>query len=62
MAAMSKLNALLVQAQLNWKDPAMNRRHLQSMISGAPGNFDLVVLPELLRPVSSVTPIFPTRT
>jgi len=46
MAAMSKLNALLVQAQLNWKDPAMNRRHLQSMISGERGNFDLVVLPE----------------
>jgi predicted amidohydrolase len=46
MAAMSKLNTLLVQAQLNWKDPAINRQHLQAMISSAAGNLDLVVLPE----------------
>jgi len=43
---MSTLNTLLVQAQLNWKDPAMNRRHLQSLISDAGGSPDLVVLPE----------------
>lgn len=43
---MNKLKTLLVQAQLNWKDPAVNRRHLHAMISREGGNFDLVVLPE----------------
>lgn len=40
------MKTLLLQAQLGWKDPARNREHLQSMISGEPGGFDLVVLPE----------------
>lgn len=40
------MKALLVQAQLGWKDPARNREHLQSMVTGAGGGFDLVVLPE----------------
>jgi len=43
---MNKLRTLLVQAQLGWKDPARNREHLQSMIAGESGEFDLVVLPE----------------
>ncbi len=43
---MSKLNALLVQAQLGWKEPARNREHLESLLSGAGGDFDLAVLPE----------------
>lgn len=40
------MKTLLLQAQLGWKDPARNREHLQSMISGESGGFDLVVLPE----------------
>jgi omega-amidase len=43
---MSTLKTLLVQAQLGWKDPARNREHLQSMISGEQGEIDLVVLTE----------------
>ena len=43
---MNKMRALLVQAQLCWKDPARNREHLQAMVSGIEGGFDLVVLPE----------------
>jgi predicted amidohydrolase len=44
--AMTTLNALLVQAQLGWKDPARNREHLESLVDAAGGDFDLVVLPE----------------
>src|SRR5210317_1740126 len=46
MCAMSKLNALLVQAQLGWKDPSRNRHHLQSLLAAAEGDFDLAVFPE----------------
>jgi len=43
---MSTLNTLLVQARLDWKDPARNREHLESMIPADQGNIDLIVLPE----------------
>jgi predicted amidohydrolase len=43
---MNNMRALLVQAQLGWKNPASNREHLQSMVSRAGNEFDLVVLPE----------------
>jgi predicted amidohydrolase len=43
---MSILKTLLVQAQLGWKDPARNREHLESLVRGVGGNFDLAVLPE----------------
>ena len=43
---MSNLNALLVQAQLGWKEPAANRNHIASLLDSAPAAFDLVVLPE----------------
>jgi omega-amidase len=46
MDAMSRLNTLLVQAQLGWKDPARNRQHLQAAVSQVEGDFDLVVFPE----------------
>ena len=43
---MNNLKALLVQAQLGWKEPARNRQHLQTLVERAEGEFDLVVLPE----------------
>jgi len=43
---MTILRALLVQAQLSWKHPARNREHLQQLVTAAPGEFDLAVLPE----------------
>jgi predicted amidohydrolase len=43
---MTKLNTLLVQAQLCWKDPQRNREHLEKLVEAAPANLDLVVLPE----------------
>lgn len=43
---MNKMNVLLVQAQLRWKDPARNREHLESLLSPAAGDCDLAVLPE----------------
>jgi predicted amidohydrolase len=43
---MSTLKALLVQAQLGWKDPARNRDHLESLLADSEGDFDLAVLPE----------------
>lgn len=43
---MSKLDTLLVQAQLCWKDPARNRDHLQTKLSQVDDDFDLVVFPE----------------
>jgi omega-amidase len=46
MQGMNNMKALLVQAQLGWKDPASNRDHLQSMVSRTEEAFDLVVLPE----------------
>lgn len=42
---MSTLKALLVQAQLRWKDPARNREHLAGLLA-ASGGCDLAVLPE----------------
>jgi predicted amidohydrolase len=42
---MNKLNVLLAQAQLRWKDPARNRDHLESLLA-ASGDCDLAVLPE----------------
>ena len=35
---MNNLKTLLVQAQLGWKDPANNRKHLSSMIAQASGD------------------------
>lgn len=46
MSGMSDLRALLVQAQLRWKNPDQNRQHLQKMVEGVDGVFDLVVIPE----------------
>jgi omega-amidase len=43
---MNNMRALLVQAQLGWKDPARNREHLQAMVARIKGGFDLAVLPE----------------
>lgn len=43
---MSTLNAVLVQAQLGWRDPSKNRDHLRSLLSGVEGDFDLAVFPE----------------
>jgi predicted amidohydrolase len=43
---MNSLNALLVQAQLRWKEPAENRAHLESLIADEGAGADLVVLPE----------------
>jgi predicted amidohydrolase len=44
---MSKLNALLVQAQIQWKDPAENRHHLQSLVErNLSDDTNLIVFPE----------------
>ena len=44
---MSKLNALLVQAQIQWKDPAENRLHLQSLVEqNFSDDTNLIVFPE----------------
>lgn len=43
---MTTLDTLLVQAQLRWKAPEQNRRHLEQLVCAAPGDPDLVVLPE----------------
>jgi predicted amidohydrolase len=43
---MIRLNALLVQAQLDWKDPKHNRDHLESLLVDFDGDADLAVLPE----------------
>ena len=43
---MSKLNVLLVQAQLGWKDPSSNRNHIAGLLDSTPPDFDLAVLPE----------------
>jgi predicted amidohydrolase len=43
---MDALKTLLVQARLSWKEPERNRAHLQALVDGAEGDFDLVVLPE----------------
>ncbi len=43
---METLRTLLVQAQLGWKHPEENRKHLESLIAAAAGPFDLAVLPE----------------
>lgn len=44
---MSKLNALLVQARIRWKDPAENRHHLESILKSHQGDPpDLIVFPE----------------
>lgn len=40
------MKTLLVQAKLDWKDPAHNREHLQSLVDAEQGQMDLVVLPE----------------
>ncbi len=41
-----QLRVLLVQARLGWKQPEENRAHLETLIEGAKGDFDLAVLPE----------------
>jgi omega-amidase len=43
---MSTLKTLLVQAQLRWKEPQRNREHLEELVTSAPGDLDLAVLPE----------------
>jgi predicted amidohydrolase len=44
---MSKLDALLVQARIQWKDPAENRHHLQSLVEAHVSDpTDLIVFPE----------------
>lgn len=43
---MDTLNILLVQAQLDWKDPASNRQHLAGLMRAAEPGFNLAVLPE----------------
>ncbi len=43
---MDTLNALLVQAQLRWRDPARNREHLEGLIDAAAEGCDLAILPE----------------
>jgi predicted amidohydrolase len=43
---MTTLNTLLVQAQLRWKNPQRNREHLEQLVTEAPGDLDLAVLPE----------------
>lgn len=43
---MSKLHALLVQAQLGWKEPEHNREHLESLLTSYDGDCDVAVFPE----------------
>jgi predicted amidohydrolase len=43
---MKTLKTLLVQAQLGWKDPLQNREHLEALLAGVDGSFDLAVFPE----------------
>jgi omega-amidase len=43
---MNLLKALLVQARLSWQQPERNRAHLEELLDGAPGPFDLAVFPE----------------
>lgn len=46
MGAMSKLSALLVQAQLGWNHPQQNRDHLRALVAEVDAAADLIVLPE----------------
>ncbi|MDH3787073.1 MAG: amidohydrolase [Xanthomonadales bacterium] len=43
---MTEMNVLLVQAQLGWKNPSRNREHLQTLLAGVEGPFDIAVFPE----------------
>ena len=43
---MNTLGTLLVQARIRWKNPAENRKHLQSLVQQSGETFDLLVLPE----------------
>ena len=43
---MTTLTTLLVQARLAWQDPQRNREHLEGMLDGVAGPFELAVLPE----------------
>ena len=43
---MSKLRTLLVQAQIDWNDPAANRERISRMLDSSKAPFDLAVLPE----------------
>jgi len=43
---MNKLTTLLVQAQLDWKEPEHNRHHLASLLASAGRDYDLAVMPE----------------
>jgi predicted amidohydrolase len=40
------LRALLVQAQLGWKEPQRNRDHLAALVESSDADADLIVLPE----------------
>ncbi|HET6564324.1 MAG TPA: amidohydrolase [Xanthomonadales bacterium] len=46
MSTQAKLNVLMVQAQLRWKEPAANRDHLASLLGQASEPFDLALFPE----------------
>ena len=43
---MNTMNALLVQAQLGWKNPSANRSHIAHLLDSAAGEFELAVIPE----------------
>ena len=43
----SHLRVTLVQAELAWQAPAMNRRALAAHFRGLMGHTDLIVLPEM---------------
>ena len=43
---MTEMNVLLVQAQLGWKNPSRNREHLQTLLAGVEGPYDIAVFPE----------------
>ena len=43
---MSTLRTLVVQAHVEWNDPAANRRRISALLEAAEPGFDLAVLPE----------------
>lgn len=46
MHKLEKMNVALVQAQLQWREPAANRRHLEGLLESVAPAADLAVLPE----------------
>jgi predicted amidohydrolase len=45
-ASVNALRVMLVQAQLQWKDPAHNRAHLENLLASTDTDCHLAVLPE----------------